>query len=153
MGSDNPKSPRIKVPKKIENQEKLVWIDRNVNNNENKRYQIILKDMNFDLLALENEIEGINEIKKFKFKRINILISGSLFKNFINLIKKEKANISCALNIIVFTSLMGRPYIKEICNKEKEISNGLLFGKKHIFCNINEIQKYFLTLGQNVNEK
>ena len=153
MGSDNPKSPRIKVPKKIENQEKLVWIDRNVNNNENKRYQIILKDMNFDLLALENEIERINEIKKFKFKRINILISGSLFKNFINLIKKEKANISCALNIIVFTSLMGRPYIKEICNKEKEISNGLLFGKKHIFCNINEIQKYLLTLGQNENEK
>ena len=68
MGSDNPKSPRIKVPKKIENQEKLVWIDRNVNNNENKRYQIILKDMNFDLLALENENEGITEIKNLNLK-------------------------------------------------------------------------------------
>ena len=153
MGSDNPKSPISKTPTKIENQEKLIWIDKKVNNNENKRYQIKLKEMNFDLLSLEDENEGITEIKKFKFKKINLLISGSLFKNFINLIKKEKATISCALNIIVFTSIKGKPFLEEICNKENDISNGLFFGKKHIFCSISEIQEYLLTLGKNENEK
>ena len=115
---------------KIENRGKLFWIDRNINNNENKKYQVILRDMNFDLLALENENEGINEIKKIKFEKINILISGSLFQNFINLIKSEKTKISCVINIVVFTSIIRKSHIEEICNKENDILNGLLFRKK-----------------------
>jgi hypothetical protein len=114
MGSNNIKGSALKTPTKIENREKLVWIDKNINNNENKRYQVILKDMNFDLLALENENEGINEIKKIKFEKINILISGSLFQNFINLIKSEKTKISCVINIVVFTSIIRKSHIEEI---------------------------------------
>ena len=76
-----------------------------------------------------------------------------MFKNFINLIKIEKLKISCALNIIVFTSPKGKPHIEEICNKENDIANGLIFEKKNIFCSINEIQEYLLTLGKNENEK
>ena len=152
MGSNNIKGSAPKTPTKIENREKLVWIDKNINNNENKRYQVILKDMNFDLLALENENEGINEIKKFKFEKINVLISGSLFKNFINLIKIEKLQISCAFNIIVFTSIKGKQFLEEMCNKEKDILNGFLFRKKNIFCSINEIQDFLLTLGKNDSE-
>ena len=152
MGSNNIKRSEPKIPERIENQEKLMWIDKNINNNENKTYQIILRDMNFDLLALENENEGINEIKKFKFEKINLLISGSLFKNFINLIKIEKLQISCSLNIIVFTSIKGKPFLEEMCNKENDILNGFLFRKKNIFCSINEIQEFLLTLGKNDSE-
>jgi len=153
MGCVNTKSTTPKMPKRIENREKLVWIDRNINNDENKIYQEILRDMNFELYALENENEGINEIKKFKFERINLLISGSLFKNFINLIKKEKVKISCSLNIIVFTSIMARAYIKEICNKEKDILDGSLFRNTNIFCSITEVQDFLLTLGKNKSGK
>ena len=153
MGCVNTKSTTPKMPKRIENREKLVWIDRNINNDENKIYQEILRDMNFELYALENENEGINEIKKFKFERINLLISGSLFKNFINLIKKEKVKISCSLNIIVFTSIMARIYIKEICNKEKDILDGSLFRNTNIFCSITEVQDFLLTLGKNKSGK
>ena len=124
---------------KIENRGKLFWIDRNINNNENKKYQVILRNMNFKLLALENENEGINEIKKIKFEKINILISGSLFQNFINLIKSEKTKISCVINIVVFTSIIRKSHIEEICNKENDILNGLLFTKKNIFCSISQI--------------
>ena len=138
---------------KIENRGKLFWIDRNINNNENKKYQVILRDMNFDLLALENENEGINEIKKIKFEKINILISGSLFQNFINLIKSEKTKISCVINIVVFTSIIRKSHIEEICNKENDILNGLLFTKKNIFCSISQIQEFLLSLGKKEREK
>lgn len=150
MGSqNNNNSP----PPRIENEEKLLWIDKNINNKENKKYQVILRDMNFKLLAIENENEGISEIKKCKFEKLNILISASLFKNFINLIKIEKERISCTLNIIVFTSKKGKSYLEEICNKDKDISNGLLFEKRNIFSNINDIQNFLLSLGKNESEK
>ena len=138
---------------KIENRGKLFWIDRNINNNENKKYQVILRNMNFKLLALENENEGINEIKKIKFEKINILISGSLFQNFINLIKSEKTKISCVINIVVFTSIIRKSHIEEICNKENDILNGLLFTKKNIFCSISQIQEFLLSLGKKEREK
>jgi len=109
--------------------------------------------MNFALLALENENEGTNEIKKVKFEKINILISGSLFQNFINLIKSEKTKISCVINIVVFTSVMRRSHIEEICNKENDILNGLLFRKKNIFCSISQIQEFLLSLGKKEREK
>ena len=149
----------ISYPENIENIEntenkvKLFWIDRNINNNENKKYQVILRDMNFDLLALENEDEGINKIKEVKFEKINILISGSLFQNFINLIKSEKTKIRCVINIVVFTSVMRRSHIEEICNKENDILNGLLFRKKNIFCSISQIQEFLLSLGKKEREK
>ena len=144
---------KIENVEKIENRGKLFWIDRNINNNENKKYQVILRDMNFDLLALENENEGINEIKKIKFEKINILISGSLFQNFINLIKSEKTKISCVINIVVFTSIIRKSHIEEICNKENDILNGLLFTKKNIFCSISQIQEFLLSLGKKEREK
>jgi len=150
MGSIN---NNISKPEKIENREKLMWIDRNINNIENKKYQVILRDMNFEVLALENENEGINEIKKIKFEKINLLISGSLFPNFINLIKIEKTKISCVINIIIFTSIIRKSYIEEICNKENDILNGFLFRKKNIFCSISEIQEVLLSLGKKEKEK
>jgi hypothetical protein len=128
---------------KIENRGKLFWIDRNINNNENKKYQVILRDINFDLLALENENEGINEIKKIKFEKINILISGSLFQNFINLIKSEKTKISCVINIVVFTSIIRKSHIEEICNKENDILNGLLFTKKIYFVVLVKFKNFY----------
>ena len=130
-----------------------MWIDGNINNGENKGNQAKLRDMNFELFALENENEGINEIKKIKFEKINLLISGSLFQNFINLIKKEKAEISCALNIIVFTSILGKSHIEEICNNDNDILNGLLFKNTNIFWSISDIQDFLLSLGNNESEK
>ena len=145
MGSDNPKS--------IKNKEKLMWIDSIINNDENKKNQAKLRKMNFELIALENENEGINEIKKIKFEKINLLISGSLFQNFINLIKKEKAEISCTLNIIVFTSILRKSKIEEICNNDNDILNGLLFRNTNIFWSISDIQDFLLSLGKNESEK
>jgi len=139
-------------PKITKSKEKLVWIDRNIYNDENKENQAKLRAMNFELLALDNENEGINEIKKIKFEKIYLIIGGSLFQNFINLIKKEKAEISCTLNIIVFTSILCKSNIEEICNKDKDILKGFLFRNTNIFWSISDIQDFLLSLGKNKSE-
>jgi len=132
------------------NGEKLVWVDRNANNNENKKYKILLRYMGFKLYIFEYENEGINQIKRFKFEKISLFISGFLFENFIHLFKNEKAKISCTFNMIVFTTIINESYIKEICSNDNDISNGLLFKKENIFY---EIKDFLFSLCKNENEK
>jgi len=123
---------------------KLVWIDSEINNEENNLYKNYLCKF-FKVSTFINESEGINQIKQFKFEKIHIIVSGRLFKNFIKLIKTEIAKISCIIDIIVFTSDARKPFIEEICNKEKFILDGYFFEKKNIFTKISEVRDYLLS--------
>ena len=53
--------------------------------------------------GVNNLIEGINEIKYIKFKKVILMLSSSIFFDFIPQFKEEKSKICCCLNVIVFT--------------------------------------------------
>ena len=117
---------------------KLIWIDYNINKSENIKYQNILK--NITSFKGFNSIElGLEEIKKIKFERVIIILSKSMFNDFIPLFDKEKNNICCSLNIIVFTKKSNKILVEEICNNNKDISAGYIFDKKNIFEKFSQI--------------
>ena len=68
---------------------KLVWIDLEINSEENLRYQDYLWELLFEVYTFDDIDEGICQLKQFKFEKIYIIISGMLFENFIQLIKKN----------------------------------------------------------------
>ena len=94
MGAGSPKSNVL-----------IIWIDKKVNNNENKDYQKELKKFDdFGFECFDNLEEGIKYIKEIKFKKTLIITSGSiypeLFKKFHDIINE----ITIIPKIFIFTS-------------------------------------------------
>ena len=81
-----------------------------------------------------------------------ILLSKRIFKEFITLFEREKKDIFCSLNILVFTN--NKSEVEEICKSNKEISSGYLFNyKEYIFDDFIEIMEFIKKekKGQNKN--
>ena len=119
----------------------LIWIDYNINNQENSIYQGMLKSI-LPFKGVNNLIDGINEIKKIKFKKVILMLSKSMFIDFIPKFQEEKNKICCCLNVIVFTQQTKKAEIEKICNDNEKISSGYLFDKTNIFYNIEQITKF-----------
>ena len=122
---------------------KLIWIDKSVNEGENKRYQKELYDIKlFDYKVFESIEEGINEIKKISFEKIYLIIRGTMFQDFLTVFKEEKKKISCSLDILIFTSKKHKYLVEDISEKDKDISSGFLFNNKKIFITFKELREY-----------
>ena len=63
---------------------KFIWIDYNIDNEENKKYKKILKT---DVSLIECKLieQGLEEIKKIKFERVILMLSSKMFEDFIPL--------------------------------------------------------------------
>ena len=83
----------------------ILWIDKNVNTtDENKRYQKTIKSYKgIDLECKTNVQEGINYLKKIKFRKTIIILSGWLFSEFCKELKNCLKEIYIVPKIIVFT--------------------------------------------------
>ena len=68
---------------------KFIWMDYNIDNNENKKYKKILKE---DLTLIECKLieQGLEEIKKVKFERVILMLSSKMCEDFIPLFEKKK---------------------------------------------------------------
>ena len=123
--------------------EKIIWIDVDVDNIENSEYQKQLREMNLDLKPFHTIQEGVNNVKEYKFEKIYIIIRGTMFEDFLRILRNEKKNISCSLNIIVFTSSKHKALVQEICDSDVDISSGFLFHSKNIFISFKEVKNFF----------
>ena len=120
----------------INKEPELIWIDYGIERFENQKYLIQLKN----ILAIEvykSIEEGINRIKKIKFKRIMVMLNKKTFEKFIDLFEGEKNHIFCTINLLIFT--YDKKSIYKICEKNKEISSGFLFKKINTFKYITEV--------------
>ena len=122
---------------------KLCWIDYNIANKENMKYKKELYPL-VKLIECKEIEQGLEEIKKIKFEKVMIMLSKSMFEKFISKFEKERSNICCTLNIIVFTKKKNKSDIEKICNNNKEISSGYLFNKINIFSKISEIKEFII---------
>ena len=128
---------------------KLIWIDYNINGKENLKYKNDLKKLVF-LIECNLIEQGLEEIKKIKFERVILMLTKTMFINFINLFEKEKKEICCSLNIVVFTKKSSRLEVEEICKNNEQISSGYIFDKINIFHNIKQIKNF---INQETEEK
>jgi len=84
----------------------IIWIDKNVNNAENKSYLSLFKKGNFEIDTYKNIESGLNKIKdkKIKFKDIYLILSGLFYQEFILKFKENLKEIFVVPKIIIFTS-------------------------------------------------
>ena len=105
----------------------LIWIDRNIHNNQNTQYiKEICSNFKFCKIKEFSDVNNsINYIKQIKFESTKIIISGELYSEFVNMLKEIITDIYVAPKIIVFTSNKEQFYIlnKDYHNKENLFYN------------------------------
>ena len=91
-----------------------IWIDPNINNKENTEYAITLLKFYKNLFLFTKIEEAIKVIKNINYQLTYIIISGSLFMEFISKFKNIQNNISTAPKLIIFTSERTKEKIKKL---------------------------------------
>ena len=82
----------------------VIWIDENIENQENKDYIKQLElNKSFIISKFKQVSEAINYLKETRFIETKIIITGRLYNEFITLFKKNILNMYIAPKIIVFT--------------------------------------------------
>ena len=83
----------------------IIWIDQNIHNEENKRYVEDLEELdNKKIIQYQKVSDAIEYMKSILFEETKIIVSGRLFDEFINTLKKNINDICFAPKIIVFTT-------------------------------------------------
>ena len=104
----------------ITNNIKYIWIDPEIENEENKyHYKHIFEENNIDCKKFDNIDESFNYLKEEDnyFKEIIIIISGKLFNNFYHKIKKDIKSFKISPTIIIFTNK------KNLCINQLKMNN------------------------------
>ena len=91
-----------------------IWIDPNINNKENTEYAKTLLKFYKNLFLFTKIEEAIKVIKNINYQLTYIIISGSLFMEFISKFKNIQNNISTAPKLIIFTSERTKEKIKKL---------------------------------------
>jgi len=121
----------------------LIWIDSDIYSLENLMNKISLK-ISFDIKKLEcfpSVERGIERIKEIKFKKIIIMVRGSMIRDLISAIKVEEKKFCCLFEIIVFTR--HKEEVKRICKTDEVISSSeYIFNDSNIFEDIKGIINY-----------
>ena len=115
----------------------LLWLDKKVNNDENKYYQQYIKKIRQIKFYTFTEINDcIKKLKKIKFEKTFVLISGSLANDFFIEIEKNINEFKVLPVIMIFTSFKRSYIIKEnIFNL-----NFRLFDRSLIFTEFDSIE-------------
>ena len=96
--------------------ENIIWIDLNVNSEENKEHIEELESyVYFNVKCFNNVEESIDFIKKIQFKETTIIVDGRLYIEFINKFKEDLKDICIIPKIVIFTKSK-----KEFLNNNKE---------------------------------
>ena len=119
----------------------LIWIDQYVDSPENMNYQNQLKNHSeIKLLCIKNVDLAIKLLIRLKFRRMIIMISGSLYPVFYQKFKSNLSELAIVPKIIIFTSSVTKM-------KEKY---GSLLPLYHPFYNSNGIESDFGNLKENL---
>ena len=83
----------------------ILWLDANVNNDQNREYQKEIKKIKGVIFKPFTEIkECIKIIKEIRYEKTFIIISGSILKDFYKEFEKIINEIEILPEILIFTS-------------------------------------------------
>jgi hypothetical protein len=94
----------------------IIWIHRNIFKDSNGIFMQLLSKKNLVFKEAFNVSSGIEEIKKVKFKCIYVIVSGSMFSEFIQLFQKNINQIFCIPIITIFTMSIEKYQKNEYAN-------------------------------------
>jgi len=126
----------------IPNITNIIWIDPNVNNKENTLYLEELKKIKKTKIScFTNVRKALTLIKKIKFSETNIIISGSIYNEFIEKFEANLTDIFIIPKIIIFTSNKER-FIESNKNYNNKINSFYSLGG--IQTSFNDIKNFLL---------
>ena len=120
----------------------IIWIDRNVDNPENTKYSDEIKSINKELIKFKsskNIDEAIGYMEKIKFEETKVIISGKLYYEFVKQFKENINDMYVSPKIIIFT-MDKEKFIKN--NKEYESNNDLFYKFGGVTTSFYEIKKF-----------
>jgi len=83
----------------------IIWIDPNIDNSENTKYINELKRFkNIETHTFKDISDSLEKIKTIKFEETHIIVSGSLYSEFIKKLEENIRDIYVVPKIIIFTS-------------------------------------------------
>ena len=113
--------------------ENIIWIDLNVDSEENKEHLEELESyVYFNVKCFNNVRESIDYIKEIQFEETTIIVDGRLYIEFINKFKEDLKNICIIPKIVIFTKSK-----KEFLNQNKEYEETI----NHPFFNFGGIKE------------
>ena len=84
----------------------LIWIDPNIENDENQGYVKSMKELGFsNIQCFKTTDEGINYIKTIQFESSKIILSGRLYIEFIKKFKENIKNLFLIPKFAVFLEI------------------------------------------------
>ena len=137
--------------------DKLIWIDAKVNNNENKRYQNMLKKKyNLKIQTFEDAKLRIKALEKIQFESILLIASGTIYPEFFGYMKGEYEELKVVPFSIIFTSStesffkkhnndeIGKIYNKTFFNRGGVVDkfNGVLSFIEDVYTNLNNFKTF-----------
>jgi len=99
------------------NPENVLWIDENVDNDENTGYLKELNSLGYRVECFKNAEDGVDHLKYIEFESTKVIISGRLYIKFIKLFIDSLDEIFVIPKIIIFTRNKSK-FIEN--NKENE---------------------------------
>ena len=121
----------------------IIWIDQNVDNEENNGYLKELQNYNyFKIKCFKNIDEAINEIKKIEFEETYIILSGKLYITFIEKFKENLKDMYIIPKIIIFTG--NKEKFIEYNKEYSSILNHPFYNLGGIKTSFNEIKQFIL---------
>ena len=142
-------------PELNDKKDTILWIDANVNNDENKetykKYLQILQKFNFiRFSSVKKAMNFIESNDYFEFRLFYVIVSGSLAENFFNeyVQLSEKKNIVAATTVYCFNQKLHekKPYFKDMFLNPGGITNYFEEVIQYILrdeCNWKQIPKRF----------
>ena len=133
----------------MESLSNIIWIDIYIDNEENTKY---LKELellgNFKINCFKFVENAIESIKKINFEQTFIIVSGKLYKNFIEKFKENLKDIYIIPRIIIFARNE-----EKFVNYNKEINyNHPYYNLGGIKTSFDEVKKFILNpKGKNSN--
>ena len=102
---------------------KLIWIDQNVNEKENKLFIVkIQKKFKIKVVSFNNVDFGLKYIiDKCKFELILVIVSGRFFPSYCEALKKSINDMTSIPISIIFT--LKKDLYKDYCNCKEKIGD------------------------------
>ena len=126
----------------------IIWVDKNINNDENKRFQEILKK-EFLLFVFANIQDVIEKLKEIEFEYTFVITSKTFFPILIEEYKKEFKNLYVIPKIIIFTHFK-YDFIEEY--KQTLPINDPIFNSGGVFDNFDQLYEYLSSQNSNFNK-
>ena len=117
-----------------------IWIDENIDNEENTQYLKELESIGLLSLRLFKEIDkAINHMKYIEFQETKVIIKDTLYSQFVKRFKENIIDMCVAPKIIIFTKNKDK-FIKN--NKEYQSNINLFYKFGGITTTLDEIKKF-----------